>query len=278
MKTKIAMVYDFDKTLSTDDMQTFGFIQGLGMSVDEFWAECEEFGEKNKVDNVLAYLYIMIKTMKERNIALTKDYLKKCGENVEFFKGVETWFNRINKFGEENGIEVEHYVISSGLKEIIEGTKIAKYFKDIFACYFVYDKEGLPIWPALALNYTNKTQFLYRINKGCFGVRDTRVNEEMSEKDRYIPFTNMIYVGDSSTDIPCMRMLYKYGGTAIGLYQPGSRNENYLKDLIKRDRISYAVKADYSENGEFETLVKQVIKKIKHQSILSELREDEMYF
>ncbi len=274
--TKVALVYDFDKTLSTDDMQTFGFIQALGMEVDDFWNKCGEFGEKNNTDGVLAYLYVTVKEMRDRNIKLTKEYLNKCGENIEFFKGVETWFDRINKFGKENGIEVEHYVVSSGLTEIIEGTKIAKYFNKIFACYFAYDETGVPVWPALALNYTNKTQFIYRINKGIFGVRDNRVNEEMSHKDRYIPFSNIIYVGDSATDIPCMRMLFKYGGTAIGLYQPGTKNEKYLKDLIKRDRISFAVKADYSENEEFDTIVKGVIKKIKYQSELNIFREIEI--
>ena len=276
MKTKVALVYDFDKTLSTDDMQAFGFIQALGMEVDEFWKKCGEFGEKHNTDSILAYLYLTVKEMKDRNIKLTKEYLNECGKNIEFFRGVETWFDRINKFGEENGIEVEHYVVSSGLTEIIQGTKIAKYFNKIFACYFVYDETGVPVWPALAINYTNKTQFIYRINKGVFGVRDNRVNEEIAHKDRYIPFSNIIYVGDSATDIPSMRMLYKYGGTAIGLYQPGTNNEQYLKDLIRRDRISFAAPADYSEGGEFDNIVKGVIEKVKFNSRLNSIRADEI--
>ena len=276
MKTKVAIVYDFDKTLSTDDMQAFGFIQALGMEVDEFWNKCGEFGSQNNTDGILAYMYLTVKEMRDRNIKLTREYFYNCGKTVEFFKGVETWFDRINQFGRENGVEVEHYVVSSGLTEIIEGTRIAKYFNKIFACYFVYDESGVPVWPALALNYTNKTQFIYRINKGIFGVRDNRVNEEMSHKDRYIPFSNIIYVGDSATDIPCMRMLYKYGGNAIGLYQPGTKNEKYLKDLVARERINFATEADYSDGKGFDTIVKGIIQKIKFQSTLEEIRENEI--
>ncbi len=274
MKTKMAIVYDFDKTLSTNDMQAFGFIQNLGMEVDDFWKNCDAFGEEHDTDGILAYMYMMVKRMKDKNIALTRDYLRECGKNVEYFKGLETWFDRINKYGLEHNVEIEHYVVSSGLKEIIEGTKIAKYFKKIFACYFVYDEYGVPVWPALALNYTNKTQFIYRINKGIFGVRDNRVNEEMPHKDRYIPFKNIVYVGDSATDIPCMRLLYKYGGTAVGLYQPGTKNEKYLKDLIKRERISFAAKADYSENEEFDTIIKNIIGKIEFESKLVDIRQN----
>ena len=268
---KIALVYDFDKTLSTDDMQAFGFIQGLGMEVDDFWNECGVFSKANGVENILSYLYMMIKHSNLKDTPITREYLKNCGKEVKFFKGVEEWFDRINKYGKENGVTIEHYVVSSGLKEIIEGTSIADKFKQIYACYFVYENDK-PIWPAISLNYTNKTQFLYRINKGIFDVLDRRVNEEMSALDKYIPFTNIIYIGDSETDIPSMRLVYTKGGTAIGLYQPNSKNENYLRDLLKRDRISFVANADYSENSELDLIVKELVQKIKHQNIVEQLR------
>ena len=271
---KVAFVYDFDKTLSTDDMQAFGFIQGLGMEVDDFWNQCGNFSKANDVDGVLTYMYLMKKYSKEKGKPITKEYLKKCGENVKFFNGVEEWFDRINEYGKQNGVIVEHYVLSSGIKEIIEGTSIAKNFKQIYACSFVYE-NGEPMWPALSLNYTGKTQFLYRINKGIFDVLDKRVNEEMKHSDRPIPFSNIIYVGDSETDIPCMRLLYKYGGTAIGLYQPNTKNEEYLKDLLRRDRISFAVSADYTENGDFDKIAKDLVQKIKYQNLLEQTRMEQ---
>ena len=272
MKTKIAIVYDFDKTLSTDDMQAFGFIQALGLEPKDFWHECDSFGEKYKIDNVLAYMYIMHKKMKEKGIPLTKEYLYECGKNVKYFKGLDTWFDRINEFGRKNDVEVEHYVISSGTREIIEGTTIAKYFKEIFACYFIYE-NGEAVWPALAINYTNKTQFIYRINKGILDIRDTRVNDEMPHSERPIPFSNIIYVGDSQTDIPSMRLVYNKGGTSIGLYQKNSKNEGFLRSILQKERISYVAEADYSENGEFDTIVKGLIKKTMYEKRLHDIRK-----
>lgn len=274
MQAKMAIVYDFDKTLSTDDMQAFGFIQSLGLEVDEFWDMCAEFGEKYQADNILTCMYMMVKKSKENGINLTKEYLNSLGKNVEFFKGLDKWFDRINKFGAKNGIEVEHYVVSSGLKEIIEGTKIAKYFKEIYACYFIYE-NNLPVWPALSLNYTNKTQFLYRINKGIYGVRDTLVNEEMAHKDRPIPFKNIVYIGDSMTDIPSMRLITKHGGTAIGLYQPNTKNEQYLRELLRHERIDFVAEADYREDKECDTIIKQLIEKISHEYTLEQIREQQ---
>lgn len=269
---KIAFVYDFDKTLSIDNMQSFGFIEGLEMNINDFWDECEVFSKKNDAEGVLSYMYMMKKISKEKGMPITREYLNKCGESVKYFKGVEEWFDRINKYGKEHGVQVEHYILSSGMKEIIEGTSIAKNFKQIYACSFVYDENGEPIWPALSLNYTGKTQFLYRINKGIFNALDPSVNIEMKRSERPVPFSNIIYIGDSETDLPCMRMLYKYGGTAIGLYEPNTKNEKYLKDLVSRDRINFAVSADYTENGELDKVAKDLIQKIKYQNILEQTR------
>lgn len=272
--TKVALVYDFDKTLSTDDMQAFGFIQGLGMEVNDFWGDCGNFSKANKCENILTYMYLMVKYSKEKNKPITKEYLKSCGKQVKFFEGVKDWFDRINEYGKKLGIEVEHYVISSGLKEIIEGTEIADKFKEIYAGYFVYE-NGVPVWPALSLNYTNKTQYLYRINKGCLDVLDKSVNEEMSHSTRPIPFTNIIYIGDSETDIPCMRLIYKYGGTAVGLYQPNTKNELYLRDLLSRNRISFVAKADYRDGGELDKVVKSVIQNVKTKTKLEDIKNEQ---
>ena len=273
-ETKMAIVYDFDKTLSTDDMQAFGFIQGLGMEVNDFWNECGRFSKSNNVESILTYMYLMVKFSKEQNTPITKEYLESCGKNVKFFNGVTTWFDRINEYGKKHGITVEHYVISSGLEEIINGTEIAKNFKKIYAGKFVYE-NGVAVWPAMSLNYTNKTQFLYRINKGCLDILDRTVNEEVAHEKRAIPFSNIVYIGDSETDIPCMRLIYKYGGTAVGLYQPNTKNEAYLRDLLSRKRISFVAKADYRENQELDHVIKGMIDKIEIDTKLQSTREEQ---
>lgn len=274
MKTKVALIYDFDKTLSPDDMQAYGYMEKLGIEAEEFWKICNEFTVKNQVDNILTYMYMMIKKYNEKGIKLTRDFLVESGKSVELYEGVETWFKRINEFGESIGLEVEHYVVSSGLKEIIEGTSISKFFKEIYAGYFVYDEENRPIWPALAINYTNKTQFIYRINKGILNVTDNRVNDRMPHEDRPVPFKNMIYIGDSATDIPCMRLISKSGGYSVGVYKKGERNENFLKGLLNDGRVDFIAPAVYSEGSDLETIVKEIIKTIKCKSTLKEINQN----
>jgi 2-hydroxy-3-keto-5-methylthiopentenyl-1-phosphate phosphatase len=274
LKTKVALIYDFDKTLSPDDMQAYGYMEKLGIEAEEFWKICNEFTVKNQVDNILTYMYMMIKKYNEKGIKLTRDFLVESGKSVELYEGVETWFKRINEFGESIGLEVEHYVVSSGLKEIIEGTSISKFFKEIYAGYFVYDEENRPIWPALAINYTNKTQFIYRINKGILNVTDNRVNDRMPHEDRPVPFKNMIYIGDSATDIPCMRLISKSGGYSVGVYKKGERNENFLKGLLNDGRVDFIAPAVYSEGSDLETIVKEIIKTIKCKSTLKEINQN----
>lgn len=267
---KVALIYDFDKTLSPKDMQAFGYIDKLGVSEDEFWSMCQEACKIHSMDRILGYMYVMLKTYKEKNLPLTRDYLIDCGKNIELFPGVEQWFERINEYGKAEGVEVEHYVVSSGLKEMLMGTKIAKYFKEIYAGYFVYE-NNVPVWPGLAINYTNKTQYIYRINKGILNVNDESVNDAMPHETRPVPFTNMIYIGDSATDIPCMRLVMKSGGYSIGVYQDDKKHKEYLNNLIKNNRINYIVPADYRENSDIDKVVKEIISSVKHAENLKEL-------
>jgi hypothetical protein len=203
-------------------------------------------------------MFVMIKKCKEKGIKLTKEYLKSCGENVILYKGVQTWFDRINKFGEEMGVNIEHYIISSGTYEIIEGTPIAKYFKRIYACKYMYDENGEALWPALAINYTLKTQYIYRISKGILDVTDDyNLNRLQDESLRRIAYRNMIYIGDGMTDIPCMKMVKEKGGKSIALY-PSGKSE-HVKPLVEDDRINYVCVADYSPNSSLEKIVKLMI-------------------
>lgn len=270
-KPKIALIYDFDKTLSPKDMQAYGYIDKLGVSENKFWDKCEEFCKKNKADSILGYMYVMVDEYKKQNINLTKQTLVDCGKNIELYNGVKTWFDRINGYAKSVGVNVEHYIVSSGIKEMIEGTEIAKYFKEIYAGYFVYNENNQPVWPAIAINYTNKTQYIYRINKGILNVNDNSVNDHMDHDIRPIPMTNMIYIGDSATDIPCMRLIMKSGGYAIGVYKEGEKSEQYLSHLINENRINFTAKTDYSKNSELEKIIKEIISTIKHKDNLKQL-------
>lgn len=267
---KVALIYDFDKTLSPKDMQAFGYMDKLGISEKEFWTKCDSFRKLNAMDGILGYMYAMLKQYKEHNLKLSREFLVDCGKKIELFPGVETWFERINKFGKKVGVEIEHYVVSSGLKEMIEGTKIAKYFKEIYAGYFIYE-NGEAVWPGMAINYTSKTQYIYRINKGILNIIDETINDVMPHDERPVPFTNMIYIGDSATDIPCMRLVMKSGGYSVGVYQDDSKNLPYLKDLMMNNRINYMVKADYSSNSDLENLVKEIIQSVKHSENLKRM-------
>ena len=218
-KNIIAIMYDFDKTLCTKDMQEYTFIPNLGINPEEFWKEADELRSKTQIDQILACMYLMYKKMQEQNKPLKKEYLIESGKEIELYAGVENWFERINKYAESLGFTVEHYIISSGLKEIILGSKIGSYFKSIFASEFYYNEEGNAVWPKLALNYTNKTQFLSRINKGVLDISDDyNLNKKMLEDDKRISTKNMIYIGDGLTDIPCMKLTKDAGGVSIAVY------------------------------------------------------------
>ena len=256
----VAIMYDFDRTLCTKDMQDYSFIPSLGMTESEFWKFANNLGKSEHMDSILAYMYAMVKISRDKNIPVLRKNLVQMGKNVELFKGVEGWFDRITEFGKSNGMQVEHYVISSGLKEIIEGTAISKFFKSIFACEFLYDENGNGVWPKTDVNYTNKTQFVYRINKGILDVaNDNDLNRSMPDDSKRVPFCNMIYIGDGLSDVPCMKMMKAYGGYSIAVYQ---NKDSKVEDLLKKDRVDFIYPADYSENTGLDITVKNIIRKM----------------
>ena len=256
----VAIMYDFDRTLCTKDMQDYSFIPSLGMTESEFWQYSNSLGQREHMDSILAYMYAMVKISKDKNIPLLRQNLVDMGKNVELFKGVEGWFDRITEFGIANGMQIEHYVISSGMKEIIEGTPISKCFKSIFACEFLYDENGNGVWPKTDVNYTNKTQFVYRINKGVLDVaNDNDLNRSMPDDSKRVPFCNMIYIGDGLSDVPCMKMMKEYGGYSIAVYQ---NKDSKVEDLLKKGRVDYIYPADYSENTGLDITVKNIIRKM----------------
>ena len=231
----LAIMYDFDHTLSPRDMQEYGFIPDLGMEADVFWNKCQKAMKRNQMDQILAYMYMMLEEAKGKLI-VNRSMLRALGKDVQLFDGVSDWFARVNEYARSRGLQPEHYIISSGLKEIIEGTPIAEEFKEIYAASFCYDEHGVACWPAMAVNYTSKTQFLFRVNKGVLDVTEHRaLNEFMPEEKRRVPFSNMIYFGDGDTDVPCMKIVGMFGGQSIAVYNPS--DERKKAAALKRGRI-----------------------------------------
>ena len=269
----IALIYDFDGTLAAGNMQEYDFIPAVGKSNKEFWSESNTLAEEQDADQNLAYMARMIQAAQASGLSLRREAFQESGRKITFYEGVEQWFDRINAYGEERGIQILHYINSSGLKEIIEGTSIADRFRKIYACSFLYNVDGIAYWPAVAVNYTNKTQFIFKINKGVESVYDTKkVNEYMEEKSRPVPFSHMIYVGDGTTDIPCMRLVKNFGGHSIAVYDPadhGKRKE--MNTLIRDNRVNHVCPADYSENSEIDVVVKAIIDKCDADDKLSQL-------
>lgn len=257
----VAFLYDFDKTLCTTDMQNYAFIPSLGMTPAEFWSVANGFGRRNRIDGILAYMYTMIREAERKGMLFTREDLVEKGRDIELFPGVQDWFGRINAFGESQGVRVEHYIISSGLREIIEGSSISGEFKEIYASEFYYDEAGRPVWPKLAVNFTAKTQFVYRINKGVLDVSDDKtLNDSMPDDSKRVPFTNMVYMGDGLSDVPCMKMMRAYGGQAIAVYQEGDRMG--VEDLLAKGRVDFIFPADYSEGTALDLTVKNIIRKM----------------
>ena len=257
----IAFLYDFDKTLCTTDMEDYAFIPSLGYTPAEFWGRANAFGWENRMDGLLAYMYTMIQECAAQNIKLDRAFLNHCGESIQLFPGVREWFARINAFGESLGVQVEHYVISSGLREIIEGSGIAQEFREIYACEFYYNENGDACWPKLDVNFTNKTQFVYRINKGILDVsRDRELNDSMPDDSKRVPFTHMIYMGDGLSDVPCMKMMRAYGGQAIAVYQASNRQG--VEKLLADGRVDFIFPADYREGMELDRTVRDILRKM----------------
>jgi 2-hydroxy-3-keto-5-methylthiopentenyl-1-phosphate phosphatase len=275
-KPILAICYDFDKTLSPDDMQAQGFIQDVyGDNISEFWAEVDELGIKNDMDSNLAYMFKM-KQLSYGKLIFNRSTLEDYGSRVKLFPGVDTWFDRVNAIGEKHGVIVEHYIISSGLREMIEATGPAKAgaFKRIYASSFLFDEAGVAIWPAQVVNYTNKTQFLFRISKGVLDPNDPDVNKAFDPCELRVPFTDMVYIGDSATDIPCMKLINSYGGHSIGVYDPDTCDKSKVITMINENRIRYYSPADYSEGSELEQLLEKIIRRTQADHELKQIQSD----
>ena len=264
-KPIVALIYDFDGTLSPGNMQEFGFIQAIGKKPQEFWQESDNIAVGQDASNILSYMKLMFDEARKAGIKLRREDFKRFGASVELFDGVKEWFKMINAYGKEKGVKIEHYINSSGLAEMIEGTEIASEFKRIFACSFLYNNEGEAEWPGVAVDYTAKTQFLFKINKGILSVRDNKkVNESQAEDIKRIPFPHMIYFGDGETDVPCMKIVKMFGGNSIAVYNPEIKKKvNVARKLLRQGRVNFITPARYTKESRTYEVVCSIIDKIR---------------
>jgi len=282
-KIPFALIYDFDGTLSPGNMQERNFIPAIGMNKKNFWTEVGSMSKTHQADNILVYMKLMLDKASAASVPVRKKDFKDYGKNLSFFKGIlpysngtikeDGWFERINKYGNSSGVKVEHYIVSSGIREMIEGTKLANKFKSIYASSFFYDHNGVAVWPALAINYTTKTQYIFRINKGCLDVSDNKlINKFIPEANRAIPFSNMVYIGDGNTDIPCFRLVKERGGHSIAVYKPKTKGaKNKIENLISEGRVNFIAPADYKNGSKIDKIVKNIIDKIQVDKSLRDL-------
>jgi len=271
----VALIYDFDGTLAPGNMQERDFIPAIKMKTKKFWTEVSKISKQKQADNILVYMKLMLDKAQAASVPVRRKDFQDYGKNLSFFKGIlpykdgdiseKGWFDRINQYGKTSGIKIEHYIVSSGIREMIEGTKLVKKFKAIYASSFLYDHNEIAVWPALALNYTTKTQYLFRINKGSLDVSDnSSINKFIPEEERVIPFNHMIYIGDGDTDIPCFRLIKERGGHSIAVYKPNTSGaKTKTENLISNGRVNFITTADYRNASKIDKIVKGIIDKIQ---------------
>ncbi|MBX7248451.1 MAG: haloacid dehalogenase-like hydrolase [Caulobacteraceae bacterium] len=266
---KTALIYDFDGTLARGNMQETSFIPAIGMTPTQFWNDTVRPETlKADGDDILMYMQLMLKTARDRGLPVTRQAFMDHGRDVLLFDGLVgegNWFERINAFGRQYNLEIEHYIISSGIKEMIEGCPICPQFKHVFASAFVYGDDGEADWPAVGINYTTKTQYLFRINKGVHNNWEHQaINRFMPDDDRPIPFERMIFLGDGDTDVPTMKMMHTKGGFSIAVYDPRNEPNDHTKihRLISEDRVNFVAAGDYTEGSALDLIVKGLLGRI----------------
>ncbi|MGB0331204.1 MAG: HAD family hydrolase [Planctomycetota bacterium] len=266
-----AFVYDFDGTLAVGNVPEHSFLPRLGVEPAEFWGRVKAAAREQDADEILTYMALMVRLAASKGEAVTRESLAEDGRSVPFFRGVPEWFDRMDRHAAELELHLEHYVVSSGIGEMIESCEIAPKFRRIFASCFMYDEQGRATWPGTAVNYTTKTQYLFRINKGIDNAWDNAsINRWIPEQDRPVPFSRMVFFGDGDTDVPSMKTVRNLGGHSIAVFDPAQWDaltaQGKVHRLIAEDRVNFVAPADFSESGQLDVLAKGVLGKIGRSS------------
>lgn len=269
----MAIAYDFDGTLAPGNMQEHQFLPDIGMTAGKFWSEVKSLTKEHQADEVLVYMNLMLKRAAGASVPVRREDFKARGNAIELFEGAVDWFDRITEYGRSKEVHVDHFLISSGNAEIFAGTPIASKFAKVYASKFIFDENGVAAWPALAVNYTTKTQYLFRINKGAHDLSDSsKVNKFVEKRDRPIPFDNMVFIGDGSTDIPCFRLVKEQGGLSIAVFQPHTKGARSKADQYQKDgRVHCVVPAVYTDGSELDRIVKANIDTVAARGTLTGL-------
>ena len=278
-QTTLALVYDFDGTLTPLPMQEYTILPKLGISGKKFWGDVNEAVEKTKGDPMLTYLRLLVERIEENHKHLTRADLRALAKDIKYYPGVKTWFQRTTDYvhNASNGkVKLLHYVISAGLREILEGVSIKRHFSRIYASEYYFNHHGAATFPQVVITDTQKTQFLFRINKGKENVSDS-INEYMPEVERPIPFQNILYLGDGLTDVPSMTVTRKNGGHAIAVHKPQvSKSIAVCKTLLKAGRVDFFAPADYREGkmleGHVQTVLDLMISRVMYEKAVFDCR------
>jgi len=265
---RTAIVYDFDGTLASGNMQEHSFLPNhVNCSIDEFWRDVARLKEAHDADQILIYMMEMVRRSREAQKPISASALADHGRSLPYMPGVQEWFDRITNHAKSQELALEHYVVSSGNEEIIRGSEIFRHFTKVFGSRYVYDDEGFAQWPAVVVNYTTKTQFLFRINKGVSNTwQDEPVNRWIPMNERPVPFTRMIYIGDGDTDIPSMKMVRHQGGHSVAVFDPKKWDamsaQPNVYNLIAENRADFVVPADYREGSQLDVTIKGILGRI----------------
>ena len=259
--TRLAIIYDFDGTLAPGNLQENSFIPDIGMKPDEFWAEVNQRAKEQQADSILMYMYLMLEKARSANVPVRLENFTDRGASIKFFHGVLDWFDRINQYAKKKGIRIDHYIISSGNGEIIDGTPLEGKVERIYASRFLFNENGVACWPKVAVNFTTKTQFLFRIHKDAHDLSDDKkINKFVPEEERAVPFNNMVYIGDGETDIPCFRLVKQLGGFSIAVYKPNTKFAlEKAEKFLDEGRVHSVAPADYRDKKELDKIVKAQI-------------------
>jgi hypothetical protein len=258
----IAIIYDFDGTLTPGNMQEYTVLPKIGIAPHIFWKRVRDEAKRTKGEEIVTYMRLMLKYADDKGVAIKPSDFKKLAKNIRYYPGVTEFFDRMNRFVQSRThgkVKLRHYILSAGLKEILNGISIKHKFHNIFASEYYYDHYQHAKFPKVIVNDTLKTQFLFRINKGKENLHEN-INSHVSEIDRVIPFRNLLYIGDGESDVPCMTVIRKEGGYAIAVYKKwSSKRIKNAKELLKADRVHFIAKADYRRNSELEKMIKTIL-------------------